>query len=106
MQMKSAMRVAIVAGTLLCTRGPTAEAQVTQSGVSGSVFLDLVKKGKNDLDNFDYTAATTVWNQLLVQSLSRQQRIDVLQLLAATLYPIDPENQKKDSASSVVRQLV
>ena len=99
-------RFAVGAGALLIATASPSVAQVPQAAVSGAVFTDLIKKGKNDLDNFDYTAATVVWNQLLVQPLSRQQRIDVLQLLAATMFPNDTAEQKRDSARSVIRQLV
>lgn len=104
--MKSVTKVVIFASALLIAAVAQTAAQVPQSAVSGAVFTDLIKKGKNDLDNFDYTAASAVWNQLLAQPLSRQQRIDVLQLLAATMFPNDTAEQKRDSASSVIRQLV
>lgn len=103
--MKSAFRAVIVASALIVAAAAPAAAQVPQSATS-SVFVDLIKKGKNDLDNFEYTAASGVWNQLLAQPLTRQQRIDVLQLLAATMFPNDTAEQKRDSASSVIRQLV
>ncbi len=104
--MVSVTKVVTIVSVLLVISDLPAVAQVPQSAVSGAVFTDLIKKGKNDLDNFDYSAASTVWNQLLVQPLSRQQRIDVLQLLAATLFPNDTAEQKRDSATSVIRQLV
>jgi hypothetical protein len=103
--MKFMTKFAVLAVGLLIAAPQPAASQVTPSG-SSSIFRDLIAKGRRDLDDFNYTAASAVWQQLLAQPLSRQQRIDVLQLIAATMFPNDSAEQKRDSASSVIRQLV
>jgi len=100
--MKSATRAVVLASALLISAVLPAAAQDPQR----SPIIDLIAKGKRALNDFSYRSADTVWHQLLAQPLSRQQRIDVLQLLAATMYPDDAAEQKKDSATSVIRQLV
>jgi len=101
--MKSANKVVVIAVALLVSAASPAAAQVTQSA---SPILDLINKGKTALNDFKYRSADSVWQQLLTRPLSRQQRIEVLQLLAATMYPDDAAEQKRDSAAAVIRQLV
>lgn len=101
--MKFLTRIVVAASLLLVATAPSLSAQV-----SSAVFNDFVKKGKNDIDNFEYGAAITTWNQLLGLGLSKQQRIDALQLLVATLFPNDTAQQRatKDSAGAVIKRLV
>jgi uncharacterized caspase-like protein len=103
-EMKASLRIVVAAAALLLVgSAPVASAQIAPT-----VFTDFVKKGKGELDNFDYAAAITTWNQLLAQGLSKQQRVDAMQLLAATLFPNDSAQQRatRDSAVTVIRQLV
>ena len=93
----------ILAGALIVGASVPAIAQVQQGF---SPIRDLIAKGKRALNDFEYATADTVWHQLLAQPLSRHQRIDVLQLLALTMYPDDAPFQRPDSAASVIRSLV
>src|SRR5687767_9778013 len=99
LHMRTTRTVAFVVSALLALNAPSATAQ-------GNPINDLIVKGKRALNDFNYRQADTVWHQLLAQPLSRQQRIDVLQLLTATMYPDDAAEQKRDSATSLIRQLV
>ena len=98
--MKAVPKVLVIGAVLLLGAAPPPVVQAQ------SPILDLIAKGKRALDDFEYATADTVWHQLLAQPLSRHQRIDVLQLLAATLYPDDAPRQRPDTAGAVIRRLV
>lgn len=100
--MKSCKKIMVIAAAVVLTAAAPGLAQEPQ----GSPITDLLNKGKKSLNDFNYRTADTVAHQLLALPLSRQQRIDVLQLLAATMYPDDAAEQHRDSAAAIIRQLV
>lgn len=101
--MRRSMQIMAIAATVLLGSAAAGLAQV-QAG--SPIAADLLEKGKRELNNFNYRTADTAAQQLLALPLSRQQRIDALQLLVAVMYPDDPAVQQRDSAAAVIRQLV
>ena len=96
----SSKLMVMVAAALLAAVAP-AEARA-----QADLIADLLAKGKDAYNNFNYRSADDIARQLLSMSLTRQQRIDALELRAAANYPDDATGQRADEASKAIRELV
>lgn len=92
------MVMAIVAIAVVLSPAPAA--------AQADIFKDLLAKGREAVNNFEYKAGETTAYQLLAMELTRQQRIDALELLVASVFPDDAAAQRPDSARSVIAKLV
>jgi len=97
---KFAAKVMVIAIVVLSLLAPA------RLHAQADIITDLVAKGREAVNNFEYKTAETVAYQLLAMQLNRQQRIDALELLAAAVYPDDAAAQRPDSAKNVIVQLV
>jgi hypothetical protein len=70
------------------------------------IIKDLIAKGREAVNNFEYKTAETTAYQILAMQLSTPQRIDALELLAAATYPDDAAAQRPDSARVIITQMV
>jgi hypothetical protein len=70
-------------------------------------FAQLVSTARTALDDLEYTRAVAACRAALQQpGISREQRIEVLKIMAAAQFPNDPDAYKPDSAKLTLRALV
>jgi cytosine/adenosine deaminase-related metal-dependent hydrolase len=100
--MKFSSRLWVMVVTAVLAAAAPADAHAQQA----DLIADLLAKGKEAYNNFNYRGADSVARQLLGMQLSRQQRIDVLELRAAAMFPDEAAEQKPDEAVKVIRELV
>ena len=100
--MKFSSRLLVMVVTAVLAAAAPADAHAQQA----DLIADLLAKGKEAYNNFNYRGADSVARQLLGMQLSRQQRIDVLELRAAAMFPDEAAEQKPDEAVKVIRELV
>lgn len=94
----------IVFAFLLAAAAPLS----AQTPQGGSLVTDMMIRGRNALNDLRYREADSLGRRVLLLGnlLSRQQRIDALQLVAAASYPDEQPEQHPDSAISVIKELV
>ncbi len=97
---KFAAKVLVIGVVLLSALAPG------RAHAQADIIKDLIAKGREAVNNFEYRNAETVAYQVLKMELSAQQRIDALELLAAATYPDDAAAQRPDSAKVILAQLV
>ncbi|MEX2178397.1 MAG: hypothetical protein WD801_06785 [Gemmatimonadaceae bacterium] len=87
----------------VCLAAPL-PAQVQQ----GSPVTEMMIRGRNALNDLRYGEADSLARRVLALGdlLTRQQRIDALQVRAASAYPDEAGAQSTDSAIAIIRQLV
>jgi hypothetical protein len=67
----------------------------------------LLQTARTAFDDLEYGRAISICRLALSQaSITRAQRVDALQLLAASQFPNDPDAARPDSAARTLRQLV
>jgi hypothetical protein len=73
-----------------------------------SPVQDLLARARTALNNLEYARADTMARGVLAfgTQLTRAQRIDALQIVAAALYPEEEGLQRRDSAVAYLRQLI
>lgn len=73
----------------------------------GSPVVDMMIRGRNALNDLRYTEADSIARRVLSLGnlITRQQRIDALQLRAAASFPDEAGAQNQDSAIVYIRQL-
>jgi hypothetical protein len=98
-------RIAVLVVALLAAAAPLS-AQSQQS--SGSPVTDMMVRGRNALNDLNYAQADSISRRILALGtlLSRQQQIDALQLLVASLFPDEDGQQKQDTTIQVIKTLV
>lgn len=99
--MKSFLKLAVL---VTCTAGPLA----AQAQQSGSPVTDMLIRGRNSLNDLNYRQADSTARRILALGtlLSRQQQIDALQLLAASLFPDEEGQQQQDTTIQIIKTLV
>ncbi|HJQ19989.1 MAG TPA: hypothetical protein VJ867_06545 [Gemmatimonadaceae bacterium] len=100
-----ALHRAVVAGALLLVASVPARAQVPQGS---SLVTEMMVRGRNSLNDLRYHEADSIGRRVLLLGslLTKQQRVDALQLVAAASYPDEQPEQHPDSAITVIKQLV
>ena len=101
-QMKHMSRLMVMVAAAVIAAIAPAEVRAQQA----DLVADLLAKGKEEYNNFNYRGADSVAKQLLGMQLSRQQRIDALELRAAATFPDEASGQRPDDATRVIRELV
>jgi hypothetical protein len=95
-------RIALLA-FLVAAAGPlSAQTQ------AGSPVTDMLIRGRNALNDLNYRQADSTARRILALGtlLSRQQQIDALQLLAASLFPDEEGQQQQDTTIQIIKTLV
>ena len=75
---------------------------------AGSPVTDMLIRGRNALNDLNYKQADSTARRILALGtlLSRQQQIDALQLLAASLFPDEEGQQQQDTTIQLIKTLV
>lgn len=97
-------RIALLAFVLVAAPLSVSSAQ-TQAG---SPVTDMMVRGRNALNDLNYKQADSVARRILALGtlLTRQQQVDALQLLVASLYPDEDGQQQQDTTIQLIRTLV
>ena len=97
-------RIASLAVVLLAVAVPAA----AQTQQSGSPVTEMLVRGRNSLNDLNYRQADSTARRILALGslLSRQQQIDALQLLAASLFPDEEGQQQQDTTIQIIKALV
>jgi hypothetical protein len=97
-------RLAVLVVVLSAAAAPVS----AQSQQSGSPVTDMMVRGRNALNDLNYAQADSISRRILALGtlLSRQQQIDALQLLVASLFPDEDGQQKQDTTIQVIKTLV
>ena len=67
----------------------------------------LVQSARTAFDDLEYTRAINICRLALQQpSITRAQRVEVLQVLAAAQFPNDPDAARPDSAAATLRTII
>lgn len=74
----------------------------------GSPISDMMTRARNSLNDLRYSDADSIARFVLAfgDLLSKQQRVEALQIRAAAAYPDEPGAQSADSALAHIRQLI
>jgi len=93
-----------VAALITCVAAPLS----AQSQQSGSPVTDMLVRGRNALNDLNYRQADSTARRILALGtlLSRQQQIDALQLLVASLFPDEEGQQQQDTTIQLIKSLV
>jgi hypothetical protein len=85
-----------------------AAAPLSAQTQAGSPVTDMLIRGRNALNDLNYRQADSTARRILALGtlLSRQQQIDALQLLAASLYPDEEGQQQQDTTIQLIKTLV
>lgn len=78
------------------------------AGAQGSPVTDMMIKGRNALNDLKYKEADSLGRRVLALGslLTRQQRVDAMQLIVAASYPEEQAEQHTDAAIELIKELV
>jgi hypothetical protein len=98
------LRIAAVVVALAAVAGLPAAAGAQQR----SPIQDLLTRARNALNNLEYAQADQMGRGVLAygSQVSREERIEALQIVVAANFPEEIPSQRRDSALTYLRQLV
>ena len=85
-----------------------AVASATVALAQGSPVTDMMIKGRNALNDLKYKEADSLGRRVLALGnlLTRQQKIDAMQLVVAASYPEETGEQHSDAAIEYIKQMI
>lgn len=93
-----------------CAVAVAAFAMIAPSGVGAQAadpVARLLQSARTAFDDLEYTRAINICRLALQQpTISRTQRVELLQVLAAAQFPNDPDAARPDSAATTLRTMV
>ena len=92
----------------ICLAVLAAAAPVGAQEAAKSIVTDLMTKGKGAFNDLKYKQADSLGRKVLSYSvlLTKEQRIEAMQLVVAASYPEDDAEQKADVAIDYIKQLI